>query len=470
MKRFMSHTNIGQISVGIALLLSLCLPLRAYAAAGDLDPTFGNGGKVTTDFGGSDVANALAIQPDGKIVVAGNTSDLSLVLARYNGNGSLDTTFGTGGSVVTGLLRGSDVVIQPDGKIVVAGDSDGDFAVARFNSNGSLDTSFGIGGVVTTDFSGEADQSFAVALRSDGKIVAAGRAFNFNKGTFVDFALARYNSDGSLDAGFGSGGKVTTHFGFRDNEQALDVALQPDGKIIAAGAVVATFSDFALARYNNDGSLDASFGSGGKVTTDFFIDDDVANGLALQSDGRIVAAGFAANPNTFSFDFALARYNSDGSLDAGFGSGGKVTTDFFNRFDVAHDVALQPDGKIVAAGIANTGAANTDFAVARYLGDEVAAFDLCLQDDNARSILRFSSTTGEYRFINCGGLSFAGTGNVQMHGCTVILRDSRPDRRVLAQLNTCNMRGTASIQVLSPQRARFNIIDRDTTNNICSCQ
>jgi uncharacterized delta-60 repeat protein len=536
MKRSMSHINIRQISVVTALLFSLCLPLRAYAAAGDLDPTFGNGGKVTTDFGGSDVANALAIQSDGKIVVAGNTSDLSLVLARYNVNGSLDTTFGTGGSIVTGLLRGSDVVIQPDGKIVVAGNSfspqtDIDFAVARFTSNGGLDTSFGIGGIVTTDFSGEADQAFAVALQSNGKIVAVGRAFNFNNGTFVDFALARYNSDGSLDAGFGSGGKVTTHFGFRDNEQALDVAIQPDGKIIAAGTVVisATFSDFALARYNSNGSLDTGFGSGGKVTTDFFFDDDVANGLALQSDGRIVAAGFAANPNTFSFDFALARYNSDGSLDtgfgsggkvttdffsdfdsidaiaiqvngkiiaagsarvglatqadfalarynndgsldAGFGSGGKVTTDFFNSIDLAHDVALQPDGKIVAVGSANTSAANTDFAVARYLGDEVAAFDLCLQDDNNRSLLRFSSTTGEYQFINCGSLSFAGTGNVQIHGCTVVLRDSRPDRRVLVQLNTCAMRGTASIQVLSPQRARFSILDRDTTNNTCSCQ
>ena len=254
---------------------------------------------------------------------------MSLVLARYNSNGSLDTSFGIGGSVVTGLLRGSDVVIQPDGKIVVAGDSpgpqmNGDFAVARFNSDGSLDTSFGIGGVATADVSAEGDQAFAVALQSNGKIVAAGRAFNFNNGTFVDFALARFNGDGSLDAGFGNGGKVTTHFGFRDNEQALDVAIQPDGKIIAAGTVVATFSDFALARYNIDGSLDAGFGNGGKVTTDFFIDDDVANGLALQSDGRIVAAGFAANPSTFSFDFALARFNGDGSLDAGFGSGGKV--------------------------------------------------------------------------------------------------------------------------------------------------
>jgi len=173
---------------------------------------------------------------------------------------------------------------------------------------GDLDPSFGAGGLVTTDFGSRGDFSLAVALQTDGKIVAAGnssRADVFD----VDFALARYNSNGSLDATFGSGGTVLTDFG-TSVDAASDVVVQPDGKILAAGIRA---GDFALARYNADGSLDAAFGSAGKVTTDFGSFDQ-ANAVAVQSDGKIVAAGGTAG------GFALARYNSDGSLDAGLGA------------------------------------------------------------------------------------------------------------------------------------------------------
>jgi uncharacterized delta-60 repeat protein len=330
------------------MLASSALMSCVEAAAGDLDPTFGLGGKVTTDFFGNvDFANAVAVQPDGKIVAAGQASfpgQSVYGLARYNSDGSLDSTFGSGGLVTTafGQFSAADaVVLQPDGKIVAAGSaSSGGFGLARYNSDGSLDSTFGVGGRVTTDFFGGGDAANAVVLQPDGKIIAAGAAFT---GQTV-YGLARYNSDGSLDPTFGSGGLVTTAFGQFDIATA--VVLQPDGKIVAAGR---GGPDFTLARYNSDGSLDSTFGVGGRVTTDFFGNEDGAWAMALQPDGKIVAAGFATRSGE-DIDFALARYNSDGSLDPTFGLGGKVTTDFFGFADPALAVVLQPDGKIVAAG------------------------------------------------------------------------------------------------------------------------
>ncbi len=247
---------------------------------------------MTTDFGGTDIANAVVLQSDGKIVAVGQDSS-DFALARYNADGSLDSSFGTGGKVTTDF-GGSDAalaaVLQPDGKIVAVGTSAADFALARYNTDGSLDTSFGTGGKVTTDFGGT-DQAWAAVLQPDGKIVAAGLAS-------ADFALARYNTNGSLDTSFGTGGKVTTSF--EGSDQARAVVLQPDGKIVAVGWDNGV--EFALARYNTDGLLDSSFGTGGKVTTDFG-GSDAALAAVLQSDGKIVAVGFA---NTT--DFALARY------------------------------------------------------------------------------------------------------------------------------------------------------------------
>jgi uncharacterized delta-60 repeat protein/uncharacterized repeat protein (TIGR01451 family) len=358
--------------------------LARYNTDGSLDTTFGNGGKLTTDFGGFDAAFGVALQADGKIVAAGQGGPGGgFALARYNTDGSLDPSFGSGGEVTTHFTSGFEVVIavaiQLDGKIVVTGQTFAggfqQFALARYNTDGSLDTSFASGGIVATNFGFDSAFGGALAIQPDGKIVAAGRA-----GT--DFLLARYNGDGSLDATFGSGGIVTTDFGGTVFDAAFGVALQSNGKIVAAGGTFNGFvgpsADFALARYNPDGSLDASFGSGGQVTTDFG-GFDVARSVALQADGKIVAAGGTFNGFVGpSADFALARYNPDGSLDASFGSGGKVTTDF-GGFDVARSVALQADGKIVAAG---TGGAGSDFALARYLGDAVGA-DLLITKSGA---------------------------------------------------------------------------------------
>ncbi len=314
------------ICVAAGLALPLALPGVAQAASGALDGTFGTGGKVTTDFAGDmDEAHGVVVQADGKFVAAG----------------------------VAKTSRSQD------------------FALARYNPDGTLDGTFGTGGKVTTDFNGGDDAAFAVVLQPDGKIVAAGVAKTSRS---QDFALARYNPNGSLDGTFGTGGKVTTDFA-GDDDAAFAVALQPDGKIVAAGGAKASYrsQDFALARYNPNGGLDTTFGTGGKVTTDFAGDTDEAHGVVVQLDGKIVAAGVANTSRAQ--DFALARYNPDGGLDTTFGTGGKVTTDFAGGDDAAFAVALQPDGKIVAAGGADAGGSRSsyrgsgeDFALARYLG------------------------------------------------------------------------------------------------------
>ncbi|MFL6273632.1 MAG: hypothetical protein ACJ74G_00360 [Blastocatellia bacterium] len=450
--------------------------LARYNLNGTLDFSFGTGGKVTTDFfGKSDVANDIAIQPDGKIVAAGgalnDTTGSDFALARYNSDGSLDTGFGSGGKVTTNFFRAGDtataIAIQPDGKIVVAGsalnDTTGsDFALARYNNDGSLDTSFGSGGKVTTDFFGDSDEARTIAIQSDGKLVAAGTIGK--SGTVTDFALARYNLNGTLDVSFGTGGKVTTDF-FGKNDGLGDIAIQPDGKIVAAGLALNETAGFhfALARYNSDGSLDTGFGSGGKVTTIFFGPGDLATTIAIQSDGKIVAAGYVFNSTS---DFALARLNNDGSLDASFGSGGKVTTDFFGSRDGVQAIAIQADGKIVAAGFTSVNNTGSDFALARYRG---ASFDLCIQDDSSGNLLQIDTTTGDYQFSNCGGLTLGGTGTLTRRGSTITLQHNAMDRRVIATIDTSTNKATASLQLFAQGRT-FGITDRNITNNTCACR
>ncbi|MGW4896970.1 calcium-binding protein [Kitasatospora sp. NPDC004240] len=345
------------------LLLALAVPGTAFAAPGDLDPAFGTGGRVTTDFGGgADEARGVVVQADGKIVVAGYagaTDDFAL--ARYNPDGSLDTGFGTGGKVTTDFAGGSDeargLAVQADGKIVAVGRSEvpeggfGWFSLARYNTDGSLDTGFDTDGKAVVDFgTGGADDAFGVAVQGDGKIVAAGL-------TGGDVALARLNADGTLDTGFDTDGRVTTDFdGGADAARA--VAVQGDGKIVAAGYTgTGTNYDFVLARYTTTGGLDTGFSGDGKVATTFG-GVEFAHAVALQPDGKIVAAGYTGN------DFALARYTTTGDLDGGFDTDGRVTTDFGGG-EVAYGVAVQPGGAIVAVGATAVGG-GSDFALARY--------------------------------------------------------------------------------------------------------
>jgi uncharacterized delta-60 repeat protein len=309
----------GGVGILVGLLL---LPVGVMAQeAGDLDTSFGVGGKVITDFVGEEYANAVALQPDGKIVVAGQAGDPSI--------GSTN------------------------------------FALARYLPNGSLDTTFGEDGLVITDFV-SLSLAYAVALQPDGKIVAAGYAFDPSDpptGLRQGFALARYQPDGTLDTTFGEDGLVITDV--RNAAVIFAVALQPDGKIVVAGQAyngLTGHSDFALARYQPNGTLDTTFGEDGLVITDFGGPNEFATAVALQPDSKIVAAG-SGDPNIGKLEFALARYQPNGTLDTTFGSDGRVTTDLGNGY-YATAVALQPDGKIVAAG--QVGGFVSDFALARY--------------------------------------------------------------------------------------------------------
>jgi competence ComEA-like helix-hairpin-helix protein len=316
---------------------------------------------------GNDYGLGVALQPDGRIIVVGGSNN-DFALARYKGDGSPDTTFGTDGRVLTDVGEnygtGISVTLQPDGKIIAAGFGGTviNFVLVRYNSDGSLDATFGDNGIVITHISGE-DFGRVLALQPDGKIIVAGQSWVQGKG--YNFTLVRYNSDGSLDTSFGVNGVVSTDFedSFEDNISAI--LLPSDGKIIAAGWSDADgIFNFAMARYHSDGSPDPTFGLDGKVSTPFPFNDAYGNAAALQPDGGIVVAGQYFMPDV-GYTFALARYLPDGSLDMGFGMDGRITTEFGSGDSQAYAVLLQSDGKIVAAGHSFTGA-SFDFALARY--------------------------------------------------------------------------------------------------------
>ncbi len=357
-----------------------------YNPDGSLDTAFGNGGRVSTDIGtgSDDQANAVAIDSSGNIVVAGQSSsdgvgdNRDFAVVRYTSAGALDTAFSTDGKVTTNFNSKSDiayaVAIDSSGNIVVGGvannSSDREhFALARYTSAGALDTNFGTGGKVTEAFAGANASIHALALQSDNKIVVAGAAHNGTGGLTggLDFAVARYTSAGALDTTFSTDGKVTTSIG-NGYDRARAVAIDGDGNIVVAGEAHVTGSswDFALARYTSAGELDTSFGTGGKVTTAIGSDNDQANAVAIDGNGRIVLAGYATEGS--GFQFALVRYRSNGSLDTGFGAGGVVTTDCFVGTQAsANAMALDSGSRIVTAGYSfNDGF--REIALARYLG------------------------------------------------------------------------------------------------------
>jgi uncharacterized delta-60 repeat protein len=340
---------------------ALVFPTLLVAARGDLDPTFGSGGKVTTDFGGNETAWGVAVQSDGKAVIVGTRFDPGpsddFVLARYTVSGALDPTFDSDGKVTTdfgGRSDGADdVALQSDGKIVVVGSGFAapvrpvDFALARYNPDGSLDATFGEGGKVLTTFAQNSiDGANAVVLQPDGKIVAAGRT---RSGPRNAFAVARYLPDGSLDPSFDGDGLAVTQLSEGD-DIAFDLALQRDGKLVAAGWSSPGGFDIAMARFNPDGSLDTSFDRDGMVLgTSFRPASTYAAQAVVQRDGKLVTGGAG-----------LARFNPDGSVDRSFGDGGRALTDVGLVTPV-----LQPDGKILAAGSTSAAGDYSDFMVVR---------------------------------------------------------------------------------------------------------
>ena len=366
--------RVGRLAVLAVALLCAAAPTPAWAAGGDLDPSWGGDGKVFTSvYGYFSYSNDVAIQPDGRIVAVGFTGRReSFAIVRYLPGGRRDLTFGDRGRLMTNFSRGSDsaegVAIQGNGKIVVAGGAGGrlnDFAVARYLPAGRLDPAFSGNGKATTDFWPRGpDGAAATALQSDGRIVVAGRACGNSR---CMFALARYRRDGTLDPTFEGDGKVRTSF--VGGAAASDVAIQPDGRIVVAG-----MSDdrFALARYEADGTLDDSFGGDGRVKFGFGVAFQGARGVAIQDDGAIVVAGHASDFTSPSVaeavGFAVARLDVNGAFDPSFGGGtGKVLTPFAGYAGSASDVAIQDDGRIVAVG--SGGPDPAWFAVARYLTD-----------------------------------------------------------------------------------------------------
>jgi uncharacterized delta-60 repeat protein len=345
--------------------------LTRHDTSGALDQSFGVKGIVTTDLGGADdEAFDAAPFADGGLVVVGRTDAAGATrtafgVVRYRPDGTPDPGFGTGGIVKLGFFgKGAGanaVAVQPDGKIVVAGFAldatgiNGDLALARLDPDGTLDPGFGTGGLVTTNLGTEGDDVRAVVVQPDGRIVVAGSADE-------DIAFARYLPDGTLDASFGHGGSTITDLG--SDDVANGVALTPDGSILIAGYTLGPGinRDFLLARYRADGGLDATFGDHGTVKTDVSGGDDFAENLTVDGQGRIVLVGRATSPTIL--DMALVRYRPDGTLDTSFDGDGILTVDFHGRGEFGQDVALDGDGRIVAAGYTANGS-DTEFALMR---------------------------------------------------------------------------------------------------------
>ncbi len=347
--------------------------LLRYTTDGDLDMDFGDSGMASTDLGTiSDNAESMVIQPDGKIVVCGqNSSDIALL--RYNSDGSPDNTFGGDGIVIYDIgspaNEANDVILQENGKFIVAGNTNMDLAVARFNENGSIDSSFAENGIIIIDAGSEIEKFHAAALQFDGKIVITGS-------TNQDIIVVRLESDGSLDNSFGENGLIILDIDNDSEDDSRAIAIQEDQKIVIAGTAGKNNSaDFLLVRFLTNGSLDNTFGNNGIVQLDLATDSyDYARSLAIQSDGKLVVAGFVRLGSVGTNDiFAVARFNPDGSPDDGFGTNGKVFTSLSPNDDVGQKVLIQPDNKILVAGYSFVPTTfSFGFSVVRYHGETVS--------------------------------------------------------------------------------------------------
>jgi len=446
----------------IVLLFLLAFTVQTVFGVGlpgTLDTTFGGTGIVFTTFDTftAQSGNDIVVQPDGKIIVAGSavnnsTSKQNWVMARYNPDGSLDTTFGTGGRVITPILNQSDtcnsVTLQPDGKIVAAGVAGVNFfssyaAIARFNPDGSLDSSFGSGGKTLRELSGmnsvqdvvvlangkifivgangthigvpfgilfnssgseerymsiDATYLSAVASQPDGKVLIAGRIGS------SDYTIWRFNTDGSPDTSFDGDGKVSVQVG-TNTFGARGILVKPDGKILTVGTARFLTADVALIQFNPDGSLDTTFDDDGKVFVNVTGAEDYGIDLALQADGKIIALGASGST------FEIIRLRPNGALDTAFAGDGVATITVRNIS--ASAVAIQPDGKIVATGASS----ESGFGTVRFNGG-VARSPFDFDGDSKTDLSIFRPGPGEWwynRSSNGGNTAFqfgAGTDTI----------------------------------------------------------
>jgi len=364
----MRPKRVVTVAFCLTLLSQALLAEPVLAAAGDLDTSFSGDGIAATHFGGADEAMSVLIQTNGRIVLTGYGADGFVELARFRPNGTLDSSFGKNGKVRTRFPLGSIGIwsgagaLQEDDRIVVVGsqnkqdETSSDFVVLRYTKNGARDSSFGVNGKVVTDVSdGGSDAPYAVAIYPGGRILAAGTLWISGNPSDADLELARYRPDGQLDGSFGDGGTAIVDLGAYDSMQGL--ALQSDGKIVVVGDRGFDLTIF-VARLMRYGSLDPSFDGDGIVTLDL---GEWAHGydVAVQPDGKIVIVGNSPR------GVVVARYLTNGTLDTAFGNNGVVQFPIGEGFEHARAVALQPDGKIVVAG----DLADRYFFVARLMGD-----------------------------------------------------------------------------------------------------
>jgi uncharacterized delta-60 repeat protein len=372
----------GKIIVGGDNYTNCCMSLVRFSSTGELDSSFGAGGHLGSS---TNAVAAMALQNDGKIVIAGSFSDDptgatgAVMLARYHPDGSPDTTFGLNGLVTTfvpgvAYAGAYDVAIQPDGKIVVAGGGITDLSavqgvmiIVRYEPDGSLDEDFGSDGLFTLQLAPGGNEFHAVAIQADGKIVAAGAVMNAQLQR--DALFVRVHIDGTLDKDFGIGGIVRSVFE-RDGAHIHDLALQPDGKILAGGWSYLTNasgnignSDFTIARLLANGTFDPDFGDEGSVIIDLGSKSDIGRSLALQPDGSVLLTGdYSSGLNN---TFAVIRVDLTGTLDNTFGNAGIFFSNIGPEFESARRVLVQPDGKFLLVGGLHSGG-QSHFAVARY--------------------------------------------------------------------------------------------------------
>lgn len=361
--------------------------IMRYNSNGSIDYTFGTSGKVTCNSGPVDSGNTLILQPDGKIVVLGiqwtqpraNVWNTQFVVERYNDNGSKDTAFGTDGRVVTifgsgGYDMPEAIALQPDGKIVAVGFSTSTIAIARYTANGALDTTFDGDGKLTTSFgTGSNSSANFVTIRTDGKILVAGYV-GYNTTNVLSFGMVQYNANGSLDTTFDGDGKATHPFDENDDSFSLNTILpQPDGKLLVTTTGNYDSTYFTVRRYNSNATPDTTFGTNGKVTTNIQEGYNQARALALQPNGNIVVAGYSHTLPSTRDDFTIVRYQGNGSLDATFGNGGILTQSFDSTNDESTILLLQPDNKLVAIGTKRNRTPNNfnykDIVLSRYTTD-----------------------------------------------------------------------------------------------------
>jgi uncharacterized delta-60 repeat protein len=463
----------------VLALISFLFTTNTMAAAGNLDRSFGENGKAIAYINGAEKLFDIAVQPDGKIVAVGGASATGafwdFIVLRYNADGTPDAGFGTGGRAIVSVVAGSDaanaVVIQPDGKIVVGGYAQNaagssDFAILRLNADGSRDEGFGVKGATTFSVgtvsgdnvsglalqasgnetriiavgpSGTAPLQFAairlsangavdngfgtngvsiisvggfqdsaadVAVDSAQRIVIGGTyRFNAGGGSFRDdFAVVRLTADGAPDTTFSGDGKLTTNFSTLSAIRSVQIAnIGGEEKIYASGIVFRnSANDFAVVRYKSNGDLDTTFNTTGRVMTAVGTNEDQIHDSVVQPDGKLIVAGFTGNgTNGSNKDFALMRYNVNGTIDTSFGSCGKIVTHIGSNVDIAWGVALQEDGRVVATGEVQNGSTSVDGAITRYKpAGGASATTKDFDGDGREDVSVFRPSDGSW-YMNC---------------------------------------------------------------------